>query len=176
MCCRIIINGQFCWTQVACKSSLVVLRQNGKKRRMRRYVLICVISASLICWASANVEVQCFYTEGCYKCRELKELLAKIEYRFSNQVTVSRLEITNLANYKRMMELEKKHGITRSVPMEAFVGESYLLGHDEILGKLENAIFSAVTDVQKQPVKLVAAPVILEKKPQLAVPASPFNK
>ena len=60
-----------------------------------------------------------FYTEGCYRCREVSELVAKVEMKYGGRLRIERLEITVPDNYRRLMACEAQHKITTSVPMEA---------------------------------------------------------
>lgn len=89
---------------------------------------------------SPEVRLQWFYTEGCNKCGEVKRLLAGVERAHAGALKVERLEITELANYKRMMALEGQYGIGQSAPMEVFVGDRFLLGHDQIIRDLERTV------------------------------------
>lgn len=101
-------------------------------------------SNQLIGTVADGIHLQWFYTEGCYKCGEVKRLIAEVERAHAGVLKVERLEITELENYKRMMVLERQYGISQSASMEVFVGDRFLLGHDQIIRDLKSAVANAL--------------------------------
>lgn len=95
--------------------------------------------------ASAPLPIQWFYTEGCYKCAEVKQLMARVESLHAGKVVVERLELTVPDNYRRMMALEEKHGIRQSAPMEVFIAGQTLIGHENILRNLKKTVITALS-------------------------------
>jgi len=94
------------------------------------------------------VSLQLFYTEGCYKCGEVKQFMERLERQYAGRLRVERLDIADLSNYKRMMDYERRHGVRQSVPMEVFAAGRVFLGHESILHDLGPAlanVFSALT-------------------------------
>ncbi len=108
------------------------------------------LTAALLCLVFAlpaagdPLTVEWFYTEGCHMCAEVKQLMGELEAQYAQTIAVQRRELKNLDNYKRMMRLEKLHGIEKAAPMEVFVGGRYLLGHKEILAGLPALVADAI--------------------------------
>ena len=116
-----------------------------------RTIYLCLLvwfgsGTHTFCAASEPLELLWFYTEGCYKCAEVRQAVARVEQKYAPDVRVQRLEITSLDNYKRMMALEKKHGISKAKPMEVFLGDRFLLGHEQILKGLDGMVAAALAD------------------------------
>lgn len=116
---------------------------------------LCCFTALPLCHSgtlplSSPLPIQWFYTEGCRKCAEVKLLLDKIERVHAGQIIVERLDIMAPENYERMMALERQYGVKESVPMEIFVGDQYLLGHDRILRGLEKTVAAVLSSAPRQ--------------------------
>ena len=114
------------------------------KHYTRLIAVALLFTSLLVASSSAEVRLQWFYTEGCYKCGEVKRLIAEEERLHAGQLFVERLDIADLQNYKRMMALERQYGISQSAAMEVFIGDRCLLGHDQILRDLKKTVSEAL--------------------------------
>ena len=95
------------------------------------------------------VSLQWFYTEGCYKCGEVKRLMENLELQYPGRLDIERLDISELANYKRMMDLERLYNVDQSAPMEVFAAGKVFMGHGSILRDLSPAVAAAVAALGK---------------------------
>lgn len=124
---------------------------------MKRLIVSATFFLIIPCVRShGDVAVSWFYTDGCHKCGQVEALINRMERKYAGKITIERLEITDLANYKRMMLLDKERGVTRNAPMEVFIEGRHLLGYNEILSGLDGAIADAIARSEKETVETVA--------------------
>ncbi|MFH0795705.1 MAG: DUF1573 domain-containing protein [Candidatus Omnitrophota bacterium] len=91
--------------------------------------------------SSVRIEVLFFFSPNCRTCRKVKEeIIPQIRLRYGSRISMKELDISKEENYARLVELEDKHNVKKTAPIEVFVGGSYLSGYREIKENLDRVI------------------------------------
>mgnify|MGYP001600005012 FL=1 len=87
------------------------------------------------------LELLYFYSVGCGGCKEIEgELFPKILRQYGDRIAIRKLDIADIKNYEHLIDLENKYQIKANAPVSIFIGNRYLLGEKEIMGKTETVI------------------------------------
>ena len=100
-----------------------------------------------------------FYSEGCQSCEDVRAVIDDVAITYTNALTIERLPITDLDNYRRLMAIEAEYEVTRSHPMSVYVGGRAFLGHHEILADLEHSLPDILAKALEQVADPPAPPV-----------------
>ncbi|MCK9604239.1 MAG: hypothetical protein M0R66_07775 [Candidatus Omnitrophica bacterium] len=82
-----------------------------------------------------------FYSENCHSCHKVRhEIMPVIEKEFFDKIIIEYLNNADIDNYKLMLALKDKYNNPRSGVPVIFIGETVLVGYDQIKEKLKNVI------------------------------------
>ncbi|HID61943.1 MAG TPA: hypothetical protein EYP49_04265, partial [Anaerolineae bacterium] len=89
------------------------------------------------------VRLLLFYSESCPHCQAiLNDYLPGVREKYGAQLEVQLVEISDPANFQKMLAFEAAYGVTeeRAGIPEVFVGDQVLIGEEEVRARLEELI------------------------------------
>lgn len=93
------------------------------------------------------VEVLLFHSAGCPVCREIRRnLFPSMRAKFGNNIAIVELDISEPANYLRLIALEERHGMRSDASVSLFAGRYRSSGYEEIMANAEAVIEKAVQE------------------------------
>src|SRR4030042_5715345 len=96
-------------------------------------------------WAAAAEEpVVLFFVfeaQDCEHCRVVREeVLAPLQEEYGRQVEIQTFDIGAMENYEVMVRLEKKYGVSGLAIPQIFIGDTVLVGEEEIRERLVDLV------------------------------------
>lgn len=108
-----------------------------------------------------------FYSPTCHKCMQLKdELMPDIEKRFKDRILVEYRDISDIENYKLLLNLQERYGakdIKNVLPVLCFEGH-FLNGAGQIKKRLESFIAESLNEPVKEKTVLPSIDLITRFK------------
>lgn len=116
------------------------------KRALLLWVLLVAWLGFSLVVAQADqpvVRLLFFYSQGCSHCQAvMDEVLPPLQQKYGAQLEVQSIEISDPDNYRWLLDMETAYQIPPDkvgIP-EVFVGETVLIGEDEIRARLDETI------------------------------------
>jgi sulfite exporter TauE/SafE len=82
-----------------------------------------------------------FEAQDCDHCHVVEEeVLAPLAEEYGDRVEIKQFDIGSVANYEVMVRLEREYGVSGQAIPEVFIGDSVLVGEDEIAERLQSLV------------------------------------
>ena len=137
------------------KRGLILARRVGSRyvfrqaRMLKRSISVqlCLILATLFLWAPVAgaeepvVRFFVFEAQDCEHCRVVGEqVLAPLQEEYGRQVEIQTFDIGAMENYEVMVRLEKEYGVSGLAIPQIFIGDTVLVGEEEIRERLGDLV------------------------------------
>ncbi|MDH4209757.1 MAG: thioredoxin family protein, partial [Anaerolineae bacterium] len=78
-----------------------------------------------------------FEAQDCSHCQAVEEqVLTPLAEEYGGQIEIKRFDIGAMENYEVMVRLEKEYGVSGLAIPQIFIGDTVLVGEEEIRGRL----------------------------------------
>jgi thiol-disulfide isomerase/thioredoxin/sulfite exporter TauE/SafE len=82
-----------------------------------------------------------FEAQDCDHCHAVEEeVLAPLAEEYGDRVEIKQFDISSVANYEVMVRLEREYGVSGQAIPEVFIGDSVLVGEEEIAERLQSLV------------------------------------
>jgi cytochrome c biogenesis protein CcdA/glutaredoxin len=132
------------------------------------------LSSSNLTSRNATIVVFYFYGDGCSHCEKVKPVLVDLRVKYSD-LDILELEVYNNAENRLLLtEMSRKFGVANPGVPALFIGNSTLIGDDEITERFESEILFererlASCNITAQPVTPSKDPTCTQESPQLSL-------
>jgi len=94
----------------------------------------------------AALRVVFFHSPSCHECQEVKRFLPQITNLWGDSIVVKLHNVEDIKVFGELLKYEKHYGVTVAAPPAIFVGDRALVGEEEIVKGINDAIENALAN------------------------------